>query len=340
MKAPRWMPPSKSPLGRASPYAFVLAAVALVASGWYLGTHYNWRAVWGVLREVDVAWLLLGGLGAVAIQAFFRSLRSMVLLRALDHQLPFSEIYRTTVFAAGVNCLTPFQAGELLRAEMWHARGITRHSGYGVVLIERVLDLATIILLAQMALIFDSSLRPALPIHYVLPGLLVLAGVAAAGFLVLRGLAARRPAVDRWYRPLRRCATCPRALAIAILFGLAAWTAVGAGWWFAFHSTGARLGLSQCIAALSVSTLASLLTFVPAGLGVAESSVAFILSCTGVPSATALAGALLLRLYGALPAVFALLHLVSPVYRHTKLPTFDNTPDGEEDDEENDPPFD
>jgi len=261
-----------------------------------------------------------------------------VLLRALDHQLPFSEIYRTTVFAAGVNCLTPFQAGELLRAEMWHARGITRHSGYGVLVIERALDLATIILLAQLALVFDSSLRPALPIHYVLPGLLLLAGLAAAGFLVLRSLAVRRPAVDRWYRPLRQCASCPRALALAIVFGLAAWTAVGAGWWFAFHSTGARLGLSQSIAALSVSTLASLLTFVPAGLGVAESSVAFILGCTGVPPAMALAGALLLRLYGALPALFAVLHLASPVYRHTKLPNFFNTPDNDENDEENDPP--
>jgi len=295
--------------------------------------------VWDVLRKVDIAWLLLGGLGAVAIQTTFRSMRSMVLLRALDHQLPFFEIYRTTVFAAGVNCLTPFQAGELLRAEMWHAHGITRHSGYGVVVIERVLDLATIILLAQLALVFDSSLRPALPIHYLLPGLLVLAGVAVAGFLVLRSLAARRPAVDRWYRPLRQCATCPRALSIAVLFGLAAWTAVGTGWWFAFHSTGARLGLSQSIAALSVSTLASLMTFVPAGLGVAESSVAFILSCTGVPSATALAGALLLRLYGALPALFATFHLASPVFRHTKLPTFANTPDEEEDDEENDVPY-
>ena len=82
--------------------------------------------------------------------------------------------------------------------------------------------------------------------------------------------------------------------------------------------------------------LASLLTFVPAGLGVAESSVAFILSCTGVPPATALAGALLLRIYGALPALYAVCHLASPVYRHTKLPSFNAAPDIEDDDEEDD----
>ncbi len=178
------------------------------------------RLVWAEILSARLD-LLAAALGVTALQYVMRALRWQYLLRPIG-EAKFSTTFRATVIGFAASAVLPARAGEVLRPYLlarWE--GLSATATFATILLERVLDLATVVvLLALFFLFFDpglAALNPALYRGVQIGGLM--AGVAAVGALATVFLLAGHPeTLGRWALRAERLlpARAARALAFAV----------------------------------------------------------------------------------------------------------------------------
>ena len=241
--------------------------------------------VWAEVRHADAALLLL----AVAVTLLTYALRSwrwQYLLRPIG-RTHFSNAFRTTVIGFAASFLLPARAGEVIRPYLLarHER-LSATACFATVVLERLLDLVTVLLLfSAFLLFFDPGLAATDPrtfaaVRMGAAGAALTSVIGLAILVVLAGhperLARGAGRLERWL-PARLAAALerlvarfaegmavlrrPAELARAIGLSVPLWMSIAAGIWItarAFHITfpytGSFLVMSFLVVGVAVPT--------------------------------------------------------------------------------------
>lgn len=292
-----------SPRRREPRVAWILAALVLAASVAYIVATFQWGDALAILARADAAWFLGGGSAAILAYWTLRALRWRLLLRGMGAEAPFADLYLSSSVALSLSVLTPLQSGEALKVELLQRQGhVRRMPGYSAFAIERVADLYVVAAIGAVSIAGSdaSSLALATAVAVALP-------VAAFALLHRVRLEGR---AGELVGHLQEGVAHARTLAALLLLTAAGWLAVAFGWQASLRSIAIALDLRQALALLSIITLATIASFIPGGLGIAEAGTAAMLRRFGMDDALAQAGALALRGFSLLVIALGLAHLV------------------------------
>jgi glycosyltransferase 2 family protein len=260
----------------------VLLTVGLLA---FFLRNADLAGVWVEVRRADARLVSLAA-GLTFGTYLLRAWRWQYLLRPLG-KARFGPALRATIIGFAASFLLPARAGEIIRPYLLARReGLSATATFATIVLERLLDLVTVLLLfGALLLFFDPGLAVADPRTFAA----VRVGAAAAGLAALAGLAvlavlAGHPErlergagrLARWLPAriaavlaslvgrfaegmgaLRRPAELARALAISVPL----WLSIAAGIWLtarAFHITfpftGSFLVMSLLVVGVAVPT--------------------------------------------------------------------------------------
>jgi glycosyltransferase 2 family protein len=285
----------------------------------------NLRDVWAQTREADPRLLVLGVL--VTLMTYtLRAFRWQYLLAPIG-PTRFSTAFQATVIGFAASFLLPARAGEVLRPYLLARReGLPPTACFATIILERLLDLVTVLLLfgAFVLLVSPTSLAgdPAIYARVKAGGLMA-AGASIAGFLVLYFLAGHPEKLGAWALRVERVLPARLARAVAGLVesfaqGLAVmrrpahllgslalsfplWLSIALGIWVtsrAFHMTFGYLG------SFLVMTLLVVGVAVPTPGQVGGFHTAYKIAVTtffGVPETTAVGAAIVLHAISNIP---------------------------------------
>ncbi len=110
---------------------------------------------------------------------------------------------------------------------------------------------------------------------------------------------------------LQRGVRTPTMLLLLLVSTFVSWSIVALGWQACLLSISIQLDFLDVLGLLSVVTVASIVSFIPGGLGVAEASVAEFLIRCGLAAPVAQAGALSLRGFSLLVILLGGIHLLA-----------------------------
>jgi uncharacterized protein (TIRG00374 family) len=130
------------------------------------------RKAWEALLNAHLLWIA-AAIGTTLVTYLLRSWRWQVLLEPIG-AVSFRSSFRATVIGFAGNLLLPARAGELIRAYViGHHERVNVASAFATVIVERLLDLVTVLLLFASGILFSGI--------DVGPTIATAGGVAAAG---------------------------------------------------------------------------------------------------------------------------------------------------------------
>jgi glycosyltransferase 2 family protein len=133
----------------------IVAALAVAMLAWFL-KDANLGAVWAEMEHGRLDFLALA-LGATAMVYLLRALRWQYLLLPLGRP-HFSLVFKTTVIGFAASTLLPARAGEVIRPYLLARReGFSATAAFATIIVERLLDLLTVLLLFAGYLLFGSA---------------------------------------------------------------------------------------------------------------------------------------------------------------------------------------
>jgi glycosyltransferase 2 family protein len=274
-------------------------AVSLVAL-WLVLRSVDLQETADVLRSADWRWIAVL-VGFLCIDLAVRTLRWQRLLAPIAH-VPYRHTLGYLLVGYLANNILPARIGELVRSHYAGDReGISRSTTLGTIVVERVVDLVTVVTIASVAILV-------LSVRGIVASA-VLAGAAVAGLFAVGlgiGIAAHRlPGADRiaaWaerYPRVRsavarlrdglRVAGKPRTLVEALLLSMIAWAATILGFAAAGQSIGVQLTIGQASLMASGIALASAVPAGPASLGTFELAAVALGNAVGLDSSQSFA---------------------------------------------------
>jgi glycosyltransferase 2 family protein len=211
-------------------------------------------AVWAETRAAD-PWLLVAALCATALTYVLRAWRWQSLLAPIGHAR-FSVALKTTIIGFAASAVLPARAGEVLRPYLLARReSMSATAAFATIILERLLDLATVLLLFA---VFIFTVQPGVIAeggHWAEVQFwgVVSAGVAVAGLAVLFALAGHPERLGRAALRVERVLPArlarkvaefvetfaqglavmrrPGRLAIALAQSIPLWLSIAAGIW-------------------------------------------------------------------------------------------------------------
>lgn len=130
---------------RSSWHALLIAAVTIALLWWFFH-NLNFAEVWHAIEGAHLSYIVMA-IGATFGTYVLRALRWQALLAPIGHAR-FRTAFRTTVIGFTATFLLPGRPGEVLRPYLLaRAEGFRTASAFATVIIERVLDLASVLLL-------------------------------------------------------------------------------------------------------------------------------------------------------------------------------------------------
>lgn len=277
------------------------ALVAAVAALGYLAlaAAADASAFFEGLQRLD-GWQWLSLLGLSLFNYGLRFLRWHGYLSALGARVPFRRdlgIY----FAGFAFTVTPGKAGEAVRSVYLRGVGVPWSQGLAALMVERVLDLAAVMILAALAIqAFADYAAPALSVALLVAGGLFL--VTRPG--VLHRLPGLLPAQGRIGRLAQgavatlddaRVLLAPGRLLTGLLLGVAAWGAEAWGLHLLLQWLGVGVEPTLAAGIYAAGMLLGAISFLPGGLGGAEAAMVALLLANGVGLATAILATVICR---------------------------------------------
>lgn len=284
-----------------------LSMLVFVASVWYICRTFQWQDLGEVLKHVDLICLFVGGSAASMLYWMLRTLRWQMLLRRTDTHVPIIDLYLCSVVSLSFSLITPFQSGEVIKIEFLKKYGmIQRLPGYSTFLVEKVLDLATLLMIASVSLLTTLNILPNRVYAYWIIGSLVL--VCSASLYMLAKLKLKgRP--QQLLECMRQCVGDKSTFLLLIAITCASWAAVAFAWQVFLSAGGIHLGFVKTVAVMSSVAVIGILSLIPGGVGVSEAGTAQLLMHFGISTAVAQAGSLLIRFISLWALVLGTIHL-------------------------------
>ncbi|MGE5199616.1 MAG: lysylphosphatidylglycerol synthase transmembrane domain-containing protein [Rhodospirillaceae bacterium] len=232
----------------------IVLALSIGMLAWFL-RGADLRGVWTVLRGGRPGLLALA-LGVTGMTYVFRALRWKYLLRPLGNP-PFSAVFKATVIGFAASTLLPARAGEVVRPWVLARReGFSATSAFATIIVERMLDLMTVLLLFGVYLAWST---PAVAAEHsatfaaLKSGGLLAAVASVAGLIVVMVVAGHPERLAGWALRVERVLPArvahamahlvhtfllglavvrqPRRLAVSGLLSLPLWLSIALGIW-------------------------------------------------------------------------------------------------------------
>lgn len=136
----------------------IIVSTLLLALFLYLAFRKaNLNDLLNILKNTNYLYVFIGVFIGVIGGSIIRSLRWRILLTPIKPNLPFKSLFSTTVVGYMVNNLIP-RSGEVVRPYMLgKVEHLSKMSAFGTILIERIIDTVTFLLMFGFALIFFKS---------------------------------------------------------------------------------------------------------------------------------------------------------------------------------------
>jgi uncharacterized protein (TIRG00374 family) len=173
-------------------HTFFIAALTIGLLWWFF-RDLNVREAWDAIRSAHWALIVLAVL-SVGLTYLLRAWRWLILLRPLG-PARFQTALRTTIIGFMALALLPARLGEVLRAYLLARReNLPPASTFATVIVERLLDMTSVLLLFAVALPFG-GVEVA---HSIKVASAVFGALVAAGLFVLFLLAGHPERLGRW----------------------------------------------------------------------------------------------------------------------------------------------
>lgn len=298
------------------------AVVVFIACVAYMLREFKWREAFEIVVQANVVGFLIGSTVSTLSFWVFRTLRWSVMLNILGYKnIPFQTLYITTAYSLGLSMLMPLQSGEILKVEMLRkSEQLTRSDGYFALAIERLLDIIVISLIALVCISISAFNGEIVYSALLLMTLLLFCFLMVC--LILHFFADQFKFVREIKSRLSVLLQNPHLMLKSIFLTLIAWSCIIFGWWTTLWSVGILLNMVDITGLTTGMTLVNVVSFVPGSVGVSEVGISVWLNYLGVDSATANAGALMLRAYGLMLLVLGVAHWL--VIRGFILPKVDH----------------
>jgi len=287
---------------------WTIASVIFLFCVRYVVNSFKWAEIFAILRTADLRWLV--GIQAIAIILYWllRTLRWFILLKNLNVNIRFIDLYMCTAVSLSFSIYTPFQSGEVLKIELLKKySGLRRFQGYSSFVVERLIDLFVVVSMAVASILirFDIGINRS--------NVVLIWAVLVVFLLVGFGLIKKirfKGRVGEFLHDIQLSINNPGTLLAVTLLTFCSWTMIAIAFQILLHSIAINITLPEAIALTSIVTLINILSLIPGAIGVAEASSAVILIGLGLNAAFAQAGALVLRGHGIVAIVLGVLHFV------------------------------
>lgn len=234
-------------------------------------------------------WLLLAALGVYYIGFPLRGYRWTLLLRGAGTEVRVRDSTEIIFISWLVNCLVPAKLGDVYRAYLLRLNlDVSLSRTFGTVFIERIFDLFAIVFLGLAAGFwsFRSGMSPEVQLVFAIG--LVFVGVLAMGLFFVRNFGRR--VVNRMPVPPRMVefyerfeegvfSIDPRRLPLLAIITALIWATEAMRLYLVILALGFDfpIGISGAFFVALISSLLTAIPFTPAGLGIVEGGVVYIL---------------------------------------------------------------
>lgn len=290
---PSSLPPS--PVAKTRRSKLISWVIRLVVLGLLLAflfsRNLNFGKIGSELLHANLGWVALSVVLVVPFIAL-KAMRWQVILKSLGLSIPFRAAYRLYAVGLAAGSFTPGQAGDAIKAWYLREQGFSLGSGLVSIVLDRLFDVAVLIMLAASGLSFLGA-----DFASELPALLVLLLGTFAALVVLVVPALRNRLLDIALKVvLRKKAAASNAefapteqvhhMNLLPVFGLtlvASLLALGRVWLLAL-ALGLSLNPLQVVAVSSLATVVSLIPFSVGGIGFRDVTLIGILGKLGYSS--------------------------------------------------------
>lgn len=239
-----------------------------------------------------------------------RFVRWRIYIRRLGHRLRLGE--HLLIYLGGFAfTTTPGKAGEAVRSLYLKRRGIGYTDSLSALFVERLIDIAAMVLLASLAVLsFEQAMIPvalfAAVILIVLPLLRSAWLIEFLGKLSNRHRGRLRAALEHIRGLLRQSTRLLQARPLYAGFSIAllAWALEAYGLHLILWFMGADVGVGPAMGIYAIAVLVGALSFLPGGLGSTEAAMGLLLSLAGADLAVAVSATLVCRIATLWFAVF------------------------------------
>ena len=287
--------------------AIIFSAVVFVGSSIYVALTFQWGQIALALKEVNLIHLIGYGGSSIVLYWMIRALRWHLLLKQTDTIVPFFDVYMCTAVSLSFSIFTPLQSGEMLKVELLRKYGmIQRFPGYGSFLVERALDLATVLTIAGISLLTALNFLPDRSYAFYIIAASISFGVIGIWALYKLRFTGR---AQQLLNHMNQCVRNVPKLLLVTLITCVSWASVAFSWYILLYCGALPLDFLKTVALMSTVTLISILSLVPGGLGISEAGTSQVLIWLGFASTAAQTGTLLLRSYSIIAIVLGVAHL-------------------------------
>lgn len=143
----------------------ILVSTLLLALFLYLAfRNVNFKELAGILETTNYLYVFIGGVLGIYGATIIRCIRWGIMLEPIKPNIPFKSLFSTTVIGYMVNNLIP-RSGEVVRPYLLgQHEGISRTSAFATIIIERIIDTVSFLIMFGIALIFfRGSISAAIP---------------------------------------------------------------------------------------------------------------------------------------------------------------------------------
>jgi uncharacterized protein (TIRG00374 family) len=261
-------------------FAISIACIAFMF--WKIDFHQVGTAI------ANFKWsYLLAGLCALAVGYAMRILRWSVMLRAAGASVSFANCAAPFLGSIALNNVLPARLGDVVRALVFPAAlGITKTASTGSLVLERLIDLATILGFLAAALVLYPAVKVPETIKVSMSILVVLTIVGLITVLILRGSLSRlflhisernfgkhTALVKRGLLALVQLLASFTAmsrvsiLGIVAVLSILAWIGEAGLYWALLAGFGITAGLTSAVLVMTITTLATLVPSSPGYIG-------------------------------------------------------------------------
>jgi glycosyltransferase 2 family protein len=235
-------------------------------------------------------WLLLLAFAVYYLGFPLRGYRWALLVRGAGYPLKGRDSTEIIFISWLVNCLVPAKLGDVYRAYLLRLNfGVSLSKTFGTVFIERILDLFAIVLLGLGAGFWSFRDGMTEPVRIIFAFGLVVVAVLAVGLFVVRNFGRRilsrlpvpGPIVEFYDRFEEGVfSISPRQLPLLAIITGFVWATEAMRLYLVILALGfdINLGISGAFFVALIASLLTAVPFTPAGLGLVESGIIFVLT--------------------------------------------------------------
>lgn len=282
----------------------IFALLIGVICVYYVAGSFDWNQIWISVKKVNYIIFFISISATLIVCFLVRTLRWHLLLKDENIEIPFIKLYLYNAFAIGISTITPFQSGEALKVELLRKYGGKRLSGYAIFFLERVFDLSTVLSLAIVGSIFGLEFGIKRIYLYIVGAGFIIILATAIGCIALIPIEILKPIRD-WLNGIwQKKWNLLSALGLTFI----SWIIIVLGWKLALSFFSIDISFLHSVSLVSLTTLISVISFVPGAVGVSELSISTLLINMDINNLVAQTGAIAIRCYAIVILIMTVIH--------------------------------